>query len=198
MWCMWRRACMVWQQIFVSILICWNTVYSRQCQKCLVVQHYFSIWGWYHGGQRPSSDDSFHSPTVIPPSAPSIMKHYHHCRMCSHTSPCPSPTMVTLHDTKFVECRWWNGSWTVKTVITWQSSASMILAPGYLTDADMFTHFCHQLGFFLVTFFTPPFHAVCLLVAWLLNIPATRCISGIGLLRQFTSCHTKQEAAAWT
>ena len=35
----------------------------------------------YHGGRRPSSDDSFHSPTVIPPSAldkPSIMKRYHH------------------------------------------------------------------------------------------------------------------------
>ena len=35
------------------------------------------IWGRYHGGRRPSSDDSFHSPTVIPPSAvdkPSIMK----------------------------------------------------------------------------------------------------------------------------
>ena len=37
-------------------------------------------WGRYHGGRRPSSDDSFHSPTVIPPSAldkSSIMKSYH-------------------------------------------------------------------------------------------------------------------------
>ena len=37
-------------------------------------------WGRYHGGPQPSSDDSFHSPTVIPPSAldkPSIMKRYH-------------------------------------------------------------------------------------------------------------------------
>ena len=25
-----------------------------------------------------------------------------------------SPTMVTLHDTRFVECRWWNDGWTVK------------------------------------------------------------------------------------
>ena len=36
--------------------------------------------GRYHGGRRPLSDDSFHSPTVIPPSAldkPSIMKRYH-------------------------------------------------------------------------------------------------------------------------
>ena len=34
------------------------------------------IWGRCHGGLRPSSDDSFHSPTVIPPSTldkPSIM-----------------------------------------------------------------------------------------------------------------------------
>ena len=38
------------------------------------------IRGRYHGGRRPSSDDSLHSPTVIPPSAldkPSIMKRYH-------------------------------------------------------------------------------------------------------------------------
>ena len=25
----------------------------------------------------------------------------------------PSPTMVTLHDTRFVQCRWWNDGWTV-------------------------------------------------------------------------------------
>ena len=37
-------------------------------------------WGRYHGGRRPSIDDSFHSPTVISPSAldkASIMKRYH-------------------------------------------------------------------------------------------------------------------------
>ena len=27
-------------------------------------------------------------------------------------------TMVTLYDTRFVECRWWNDGWTVKTVVT--------------------------------------------------------------------------------
>ena len=65
--------------------------------------------GRYHGGRRPSSDDSLHSPTGIPPSAldkPSIMKPHHHRQTCSHTSPRLSPTMVTLHDTQFVECRW--------------------------------------------------------------------------------------------
>ena len=39
--------------------------------------------GRYHGGGRPSSDDSFHSPTVIPPRArdkPIIMKRYHRRR----------------------------------------------------------------------------------------------------------------------
>ena len=80
-------------------------------------------WGQYHGGRRPSSDDSFHSPTIIPPSAldkPSIMKCYHRQRT----------TMVTLHCTRFVECRWWNDGWTVKTVVTWLSLVSMILAPG--------------------------------------------------------------------
>ena len=77
--------------------------------------------GRYHGSRRPSSDDSFHSPTVIPPSSldkPSIMKRYHRRRTCSHTSPRRSATMVTLHDTGFVECRWWNDGWTVKTVVT--------------------------------------------------------------------------------
>ena len=41
-----------------------------------------------------------------------------------------SPTMVTLHDTQFVECRWWNDGWTMKTVVTRRSLASMIPAPG--------------------------------------------------------------------
>ena len=39
--------------------------------------------GRYHEGRRPSSDDSLHSPTVIPPSAldkPIIMKRYHRRR----------------------------------------------------------------------------------------------------------------------
>ena len=79
------------------------------------------LWARYHAGRQPSSDDSFHSPTVIPPSAldkPSIMKRYQRRRTCSHTSPRRSPTMVTLHDTRFVECRWWNDGWTVKTVVT--------------------------------------------------------------------------------
>ena len=67
------------------------------------------FWGRYHGGRRPSSDDSFHSPAVIPPSAldkPSITKRYHPRRTRSHTSPRRSPTMVTLDDARFVECRW--------------------------------------------------------------------------------------------
>ena len=38
--------------------------------------------------------------------------------------------MVTLHDTQFVKCGWWNDGWTVKTLITWRSSVSMIPAPG--------------------------------------------------------------------
>ena len=86
----------------------------------------------YHGVWRPSSNNNIHSPTVSPPSTLdklSIMKCYHHRQTCSHTSPYPSPTMVTLHDTRFVECRWWNDGWTVKTVVTWQLSASMIPAP---------------------------------------------------------------------
>ena len=45
---------------------------------------------------------------------PSIMKRYHRRRTCSHTSLRRSPTMVTLHDTRFLECRWWNDGWTVK------------------------------------------------------------------------------------
>ena len=49
------------------------------------------------------------------------MNCYHRRRTCSHTSLRRSPTMVTLHATRFVECRW--------------SSASMIPAPGHLTHA---------------------------------------------------------------
>ena len=88
--------------------------------------------GRYHGGRRPSSDDSFHSPTVIPPSPlgkASIMKRYHRRRTTRWGVTARSPTMVTLHDTGFVGCRWWNDGWTVKTVVTWRSSASMVPAP---------------------------------------------------------------------
>ena len=96
-------------------------------------------WDRYHGGWRPSSDVSFHRTTVILPSAldkPSIMKHhvYNRRRTSSQTSPRRSPTMVTLHNTRFVECRWWNDGWTVKTVVIWRSSASMIPAPGLLNN----------------------------------------------------------------
>ena len=90
-------------------------------------------WGRYHGGRRPSSDEIFRSPTVIQPSTldkPSIMKCYHRWRTCSHTSPRRSPTMVTLHYTRFVECRWWNDGWTMKTVVTWRLLTSLIPAPG--------------------------------------------------------------------
>ena len=92
-----------------------------------------SIRGRYHGGRRQSSDDSFHSPTVIPPSAldkPSIMKRYHRRRTTRWRVTARSPTMVTLHDTRFAECRWWNNSCTAKTVVTWWSLASVIPAPG--------------------------------------------------------------------
>ena len=44
-----------------------------------------------------------------------ITRGCHRRRTCSHTSPRRSPTMITLHDTRFVECRWWNDGWTVKT-----------------------------------------------------------------------------------
>ena len=99
--------------------------------------------GWYHGARRQSSDDGFHSPTVIPPSALdklSIMKRYHCQWTCSHPSPCRSPTIVTLHDTWFVKCRWWNDGWTVKTVITRRSSASMIPAPEQRHQAKYCNH----------------------------------------------------------
>ena len=61
--------------------------------------------GWYHGGRRPSSDDSFHSPTVIPPSAlnkPSIMKRYNRRRttgsgqVCLAAPPPPPPLSLSL------------------------------------------------------------------------------------------------------
>ena len=42
-----------------------------------------------------------------------------------------SPTMVTLPDTRIVECRWWNDGWTVKTVVTDSRQLSMIPAPAH-------------------------------------------------------------------
>ena len=48
-----------------------------------------------------------------------------------------SPTMVMLHNARFVECRWWNDGWTVKTVVTCRSSAYMIQAPGLDRDPPL-------------------------------------------------------------
>ena len=87
--------------------------YDSTWKKTSTVKAGIYYGGWYHGGRRSSSDDSLHSPTVVPPSAldkPSIMKCYHRRRTCSHTSPRRS------HDTQFVECRWWNDGWTVDHV----------------------------------------------------------------------------------
>ena len=92
-----------------------NTLTKRF--RCIAKGPFPVTRGRYHGGRRPLSDDTFHSPTVIPPSAldkPSIMKLCHRRRTCSHTSPRRSSTMVTLRDTRFVECRCWNDGWTVK------------------------------------------------------------------------------------
>ena len=112
------------------------TTFSLSHECCIPAcqaQNFRRSEGRYHGGRRPSSDDSFHSPTVIPPSAldkPSIMKRYHRRRTTRWGVTARSPTMATLHDTRFVECRWWNDGWTLKTVVTWRSSASMIPAHG--------------------------------------------------------------------
>ena len=101
------------------------------------------IRGRYNGGRRPSSDDSLHSSTVIPPSAlgkPSIMKRYHRRWTMRWGVTARSPTMVTLHDTRFVECRCCNDGWTMKTVVTWQSWASMIPAPGQQVPKPVHSH----------------------------------------------------------
>ena len=45
---------------------------------CCGLQRLLWTYAQCHGGQQPSNDDSFHSSTVISPSAnKSIMKHYH-------------------------------------------------------------------------------------------------------------------------
>ena len=91
--------------------------------------------GIMEADDRHNYDDSLHSPAVIPPSAldkPSIMKRYQRRRATRWGVTAVSPTMVTLHDTRFVECRCWNDGWTVKTIVTWRSTASMISAPGLL------------------------------------------------------------------
>ena len=51
------------------------STWCGRCLRCWMGLTSFAR-GRYHGGRRPSSDNSFHSPTVIPPSAldkPSIM-----------------------------------------------------------------------------------------------------------------------------
>ena len=126
--------CAVWS----SQISCWFPN-RPQCHECIWGFPFLALMSWrrYHGGQRPSSDDSLHSPTAIPPSAldkSSIIKRYHRQRTTRWGVTARLPTMVTLHDSWFVECRWWNDGWTVKTVVTWRSSASIIPAPGPFPD----------------------------------------------------------------
>ena len=86
----------------------------------------------YHGGRWPSGDDSFHSPSF---------HHQHSTNQVSWSVTIVDECAVTHHLVVrwrwlrfmilgFVKCRWWNDGWTVKTVVTWWSSASMIPAPG--------------------------------------------------------------------
>ena len=117
--------------------------------------------GWYHGGPRPSSDNSFHGPTVIPPSAldkPRIMKRYKHWRTTRWGVTACSLSMVTLPDTRFVECRWWNDDWTVKTVVNWQSSDTGTRWHGDecipLSSLHMILNLVHCLYFILIAIMT--------------------------------------------
>ena len=80
---------------------------------------------------RQSSQSNRHS--TIGTQQTSTMQRYHQRRTTRWDVTARSLTMITLHDTRFVKCQWWNDGWTVKTVVTWQSSASMVLAPGQLT-----------------------------------------------------------------
>ena len=62
-------------------------------------------WGRYRGGRRVSSENSFHSPTVISPLAldkPSFMKRYHRQQTKRWALTAHSPTRLTLHYTQFV------------------------------------------------------------------------------------------------
>ena len=148
-WKVWSATSIsVWQHVKLSeqispwdtLACCWEVEQQTNNPRSagiLRTVHLETIWGRYHGGRRPSSDDSFPSPTVIPPSAldkPSIMKRHHRRQTTRWGVTARSPTMVALHDTRFVESRWWHDGWTVITVVTWRSSASMILAraPGHV------------------------------------------------------------------
>ena len=91
------------------------------------------------------------SPTVIPPSAldkSSIMKRYQRRWTTRWSVTARSPTTVALRYTRFFECRWWNDSWTVKTVVTWRSLDSMIPAPDvvqyWVLDSDCLLSHCHR------------------------------------------------------
>ena len=61
----------------------WETRVCSNTETASMSPRERQTWGRYHGGRRPSSDDSLHSSTVIPPSAldkPNIMKRYHRRR----------------------------------------------------------------------------------------------------------------------
>ena len=133
-----RRACAA-----LSDCIVFCTATASATPVCLGNLYFLSTslqyrpkqsWRRYHGGWLPSSEDSFHSLTIIPPSAldkPRIMECYLCRRVMRWGVTAHSPMMVTLRDTQFVEGWRWNDGRTVKTVIAWWSSTSMIPVPGF-------------------------------------------------------------------
>ena len=71
------------------------------------------------GGRRPSSDDRFHGPSVIPPSA--LAEYNEELPLSMNVQSRLTSSFAddgNASYTVFVKCRWWNDGWTVKTVVT--------------------------------------------------------------------------------
>ena len=118
------------------------------------------------------------------------MKSYHRRQTTRLGVTARSPTMVKLHDTQFVQCRWWNDGWTVKTVVTW-SSTSTIPAPEVRTFCPRMS-IQRSLSHMTVGAYTP---SPWLKRSWLVNMLLltlfrNNYINTLRCLLMFFSCHT--------
>ena len=126
---------------------------TNQSQNCfhfpnvsLKVLCGFNQTGIPQAGIMEADDCQVTTVFTVQPSfdKPSIMKHYHRQRTTRWSVNANPLTILTLHVTPFVKGRWKNDVWTVKTVVTWRSSASMILAPGWKILPRPISMFSHQ------------------------------------------------------
>ena len=101
-------------------------------------------WGRYHRGRRPSSDDSLHESNSHS-TIGTRQTEYHEALPSSANVQSPhTSSMVALHDTRFVECRWYLYLTQSQYTDTGPTSPGADpITPGAWQGSHWSANFCH-------------------------------------------------------